>query len=342
MERRSVLKTRRARLQTIANVERHRYERDKAYAYLKRRAYGDPEYDAVLPMRWLDGWLARRIDYDTLDRNYRILRTGPHAIQADARKLTQRAEKLEASIDVHEADVGGRFGLTPALEAEAAAQRGLVDARESLNEVRLRHDRLATEIRAVDANRGRPYEDAIERHREFLESQTIRELLEIARSTPDPQDDGLVARLEQIRGDLDAIGRDLVPVREALEAKNTHATSLGELARRAARHFTSRRSYFSEELNLPHLVRSIIDGDADAESTFAAIESSHVKQPLLRPTANRGFDGWFADLSAQYDVELGAVEVREEAWSDAESAVVVYDHHGRILHRRVTRRQLPG
>ena len=340
MERRSVLKTRRARLQTTANVERYHYERDKPYAYLKRRAYGDPEYEAGFVTRWLDGWLAHQIDYETLNRNYRILRTGPHAIQADARKLTERAEKLETSIDAQEADVGARFGLAPALEAEAAAQRGLVDAREALDQVQGRHDRLATEIRAVDANRGRPYEEAIERHREFLETQTIRELLRIAESTPDPKDDGLVSRLGEIRTELTAVGTELAAVREGLQAKNSQATSLGELVRRAATHFMSRRSYFSEELNLPHLVRAIVEDEVNTEATLALIASSHVKQPLLVPVVSRDFDGWFAELSAQYDVELGAVELHEEAWSETDSSLVVFDHNGRILHRRVTRREV--
>jgi hypothetical protein len=196
----------------------------------------------------------------------------------------------------------------------------------------------STEIRAVDANRGRPYEDALETHRDFLASQTIHELVELARSTPDPKDDGLVARLEKTRADLTEVGRALRPLREQLEAMNKRATSLGDLLRRATEHFSSRRSYFSEEVNMPRLVSSVAAGTSDADTAFARLASSHVKQPLLVPRGVSDFGGWFADLSATFDRELGAVQVRNEGDTDVESEVVVYDNHGRVLHRRVTRR----
>ena len=46
----------------------------------------------------MDGWLANRIDFPALSDRYRILRTGPHAIQTEIRRLGQRAEELEAEI----------------------------------------------------------------------------------------------------------------------------------------------------------------------------------------------------------------------------------------------------
>ncbi|MDA0327467.1 MAG: hypothetical protein O2958_00440 [Gemmatimonadetes bacterium] len=338
MERRSILKDRRSRLQTTANVEKFNYEQDRAFAYLQRRAFGEPEYRGGALARRLDGWLARRIDYEVLRRNYRILRTGPHAIQAELRTLTERATALEAIIDGHESQVAARTGFIAALESETKAQESLVEAREALAESRALYDRLAGEIRAADANLGRPYEDALATHREFLESRTIRELLEIARSTPDPRDDGLASDLEKIRSELTAIGRELRPVRDQLEETNTKVTNFSDLVRNAATHFTSRRSYFSEELDVPMLLSKMMDGRTDPASALAALATTHRKTPLLVAERASDYDSWFADLSAPYDVELGAVEVREERGTEAESEVVVYDQHGRVLHRRVTKR----
>lgn len=335
MERRSILKARRARLQTTANVERHDYEGDKAFSYLSRRRYAEAEYRGSFVTRWLDRWLARRIDYVTLARNYRILRTGPHAIQAELHQLTARAEELEASIDSQHTAVAERLGLTPALEAEAAAQRALVDARATLTEARARYDRLAAEIRAVDANRGRPYEAVLAVHGAFLESQTVADLVELARSTADPKDDELVARLEEIRARLQQIGAKLGPLRVELERRASSTTDLADFARRAVTRFTSRRSGFPEEFNLSRLVASIVDGSVSTGDALGQVESSHVKRPLLVPGSPE-FDGWFAELSSQFDPELGAVEVRAEHAAGVE-AIVVYDHHGRVLHRRVTK-----
>lgn len=337
MERRSILKARRARLQTTATVERHDYEGDKAFSYLMNRRYSEPEYRPRFVTRWLDGWLARRIGYETLLRNFRILRTGPHAIQAELRRLSQRAEELEDSIDQRHAAVGERLGLIAALEAEAAAQRAVVDARGALTEARSRYDRLAAEIRAVDANRGRTYEHALAAHGEFLKSQTVAELVELARSTADPKDDHLVTKLEEIRNRLEHIGKKLGPLRRELERRASHSTSLADLARNAVTHFSSRRSRFPEEFDLAELVEAIVDGKTNAEDALGRLEAAHVKDPLLVP-GSREFDGWFAELSSEFDPELGAVEVRVEQAAGVET-VVVYDHHGRVLHRRIKKRE---
>jgi len=338
MERRSILKARKARLQTTANVERHAYDEDRAFSYLLSRGYGEPEYRAGPVTRWLDGWLARRIDYTTLVRNYRVLRTGPHAIQAEIHRLTERAESLERAIDARQTDVAARLGLDAALKAEEAAQRAVVDAREALTEARGRHDRIAAEIRAVEAHRGRPYEDAVAMHRAFLEEQPIRDLLELARSTADPADDELVQKLEETRSRLEEIGRKLASHREELKRRASQSTDLADLARDAVARFTSRRSGFPEEFNLGRLVASVIDGRSDASEALTRIAESHVRRPLLEPARRGGeLDGWFAELSSRFDPELGAVSVKVTEESEVEE-VVVYDHHGRVLHRRVTKR----
>lgn len=337
MERRSILKARRTRLQATASVERRNYERDPAFSYLMRRGYSEPEYRGRFVTRWLDGWLARRIGFQTLMRNYRILRTGAAATQAEIRALTERAEELERVIDAREEEIGSRLGLSAALEAETLAQQAVIDAREVLRDVRSRHDRLAAEIRAVDANRGRPYEDAVATHRAFLENRTIRELVRIAQSTPDPRDDDLVARLDETRSRLEQVGKKLERLREALEQQASRTTSLAELARDAFARFTARRSRFPEEFNIHELVQSIVDGRATPKDAVGRIAAAHAPRPLLATSGTHRLDGWFAELSSRFDPELGAVSQRVDG-PEVDSEVVVYDKHGRVLHRRVTKR----
>lgn len=338
MERRSVVAARRLRLQTTAGVERRRYEGDPAFRHLHSRRFGEPDYTGGPIARWLDSWLARRIEYDRLRRNYLILTRGPSLMTLELRELTEEGTRLEAAIDAQETGVGDRLGLPSALAALARAQDELLQARSALREGRERHDRLAAEVRAVDANRGRPWEDAVARHQDFLATRSLKELVELARSTPDPKDDGLVSRLEQVRVELTEVGRSLRKVREELERMNDRVTGLGDLMRRASERFTSRRSWFPESAKLASLVSAVAEGTADVDSVFAELSTEHRRTPLLTPGEPGDFDGWFADLSARFDRELGAVEVRHEGHDDVESSVVVYDNHGRVLHRRISRR----
>ncbi len=337
LERRSVLMERRARLQAAANVERPRYEAHRLFAYLHERRFGTPDYRGGPVARFLDGWLARRTGYEVLARNYRILRTGPHAIQAEVAKLTRRGTELEAVLDERQSAAGAACGLAAALAAEARSQERLTRDRGALVEATAQLDALAAEAREVEANRGTPWEEALELHREFLGGQTVQRLLEIARSTPDPRDDALVDELEKVRGRLDGLGTELGAHRKELNRLAHGTGSLADLARSAMEKFSSRRSAFSEEFRLGDLVTSLLDGHATTQDALGTMADTHVAKHILAPSRSGPWDGWFAELSSRIDRELGAtrVERSEDAWSEEE--VVVYDADGRVIQRRVKR-----
>jgi len=97
-------------------------------------------------------------------------------------------EELEEEVDRRQDETGALHGLVPALQADAEAQRGVVEARQRLHEAAERRDALAAELRAVESHRGRPYEEAIDMHEDFLQSQSVMELEEAgARDTGPPR-----------------------------------------------------------------------------------------------------------------------------------------------------------
>ena len=342
MERRALLKDRRARLQAAANVERPRYEAHPPFVYLKKRSFGEPEYRGGALGRLFDGWLARRTDFREMARKHRILQTGPHAIQAEIRRLTKRGEELEAVLDERQAMASGQNGLHEALAAEAAAQRRLVADRAALEEATSRRDVLAAEAREVQAHRGGPYREAVEQHRDFLESQTVRELLEIARATPDPRDDALVGKVERVRSQLEGVSEELAAQRKELDRLAGRTNSLADLARSAAAGFSSRRSYFPEGFRFSDIVSSLLDGDRDTDEALQAIQDAHIRKHVLAPSREGPWQGWFAELSSDFDQELGATRVEVVDGTEMESEVVVRDVNGRVIHRRVTRTKSSG
>jgi hypothetical protein len=272
-------------------------------------------------------------------RHHRILLTGPHAIQAEIHRLTKHGAELERVMDELQAEADQRCGLTPALEAAAAAQEALVAHRAALAAATERRDALAAEAREVEANRGAPYEEAVELHRDFLESQTVLGLLRLARSTPDPRDDALVTKVERVRKRLEGVNQELVAQRQELERLAGRAGGVADLARSAVERFSSRRSHFPEEFRMGDLIRSVLDGRTDADRAITEIHEAHVGRPVLTPSQPGPWGAWFAELSADFDRELGAttVEITEERQSESE--VVVKDAQGRVIHRRVTRRR---
>lgn len=342
MERRALLKERRARLQAAANVERIRYEEYAPFAYLHARGYGGPDYRRGAIAAFFDGWLARRTGYAEMARNHRILRTGPHAIQAEIRRLTQRGTELEAQVDEMETGAAQACDFDGALDRESRAQEHVSAARAALEAARRRRDTLTAEAREVEANRGGPYETAIQVHRDFLEGQTVRELLRTARATPDPRDDALVDKVEAVRKELEGVDRELSAQRKELERMADRTGGLADLARSAAARFTTRRSHFPEEFRLGKLVRSILDGTMEAGEALETMAESHVAEPVLEPRARGPWGGWFAELSSQLDQELGATTLHRIDDVSVETEVVVRDAQGNIVQRRVTRRGGPA
>lgn len=102
MDRRDRLKSRRAKLLAVAALERPNYDGFAPFRYLSDRDYGEPEYRVGWISRLLDRWLAKRVDFRTLYRHHRLLKVGPHQIQAEIVRSSRRAGELETQMDATE------------------------------------------------------------------------------------------------------------------------------------------------------------------------------------------------------------------------------------------------
>lgn len=325
------LKARRNRLVAAANVERGRYERDPIFSYLRNRGFGEPGYRTGPVTSRLDRWLARRADFARLHRQYTILVEGPHAIQAEVRSLRARAEELEVLTDEREDEVGERLELLTVLEESAEAQRALERARDDLAQTRETRDDLRRRLRAVQARRGAPYEEAIAMQRDFLQGEPIQDLVRRARETASPKDDALVARLNDLRRRLDESGRELEAHRQELERVARKADRLDDVDRLVSRVFSSRRSYFPDDFDAGTAVRGALDEDATIEDVIRHFHEAHIARPLL--AAGGVLESWFGQLSRAFDHELG---VQTHRTDHTETHYIVYDAEGKVVHRRVT------
>ncbi|HEX9886007.1 MAG TPA: hypothetical protein VGA70_05945 [Longimicrobiales bacterium] len=338
--RQEVLKKRRAQLASTGRYECRRYDEYRPFAYLMARGYGGPEYRAGPLGRRLDRWLASQSDFDTLRRSYLILRDGPGLIHREILDLRNRAAELEARIDGREAEVGAREGLMEAAEASTACEQRLAEGRPALEARRAHRDALVAELQAVELNRGAAYERLLDRHTDFLESQTMSELAERAMETADPRDDVLVQRLHEVRRRIIDSGRDLTAHRKELHRLAELTGRLAEAKRAAATRFYSRRSRFPDDFRLQDALSPLVDGDATAAHLVDQLRQVHVTAPPLGPLATgltRALAGLLGLTSPAFGLGFEVVESAEEG--DVETDYVVYGPDGRILERRVTRRR---
>ncbi len=337
MERQEVLRKRRSRLASASSFERRRYDACLPYTRLRDRRWGTPDYRGRLIARVFDRWLARRIDYEELARRDVILTEGPRLTHAEVQEVRRRAAELERLTDEREAAVLAEVGLGNALPSWEEAKRGLEVERERLDRLRLRRDGLVGELQRVEAKQGQPWQEAIRRHRDFLQGETISGLARRAEQTPDPRDDDLVRRLGAVRDRIETSAEALEAAREELERLAGRTGFFADLKREATRRFVQRPARFSEEFRLEEALGANRDGAPRSDAVLGRLEEASVSD-LHGPFAHvaGGLAEWVAAIESSLDHDLRIVEeVVDETFTD----VLVFDAEGRVVSRRVTRRR---
>ena len=300
MDRRDKLKARRARLLAVASVERPAYEGFAPFRHLKERAFGEPEYRAGWITRLFDRWLARRIDFPRLDRNHRLLKVGPHQIQAEILRSSRRAGELEAAMDETEQDAAVAEALPETLEELAAAHEGINKAREARDAARSEYEARDGELREIDANRGRYYEEAIELHRQHLGGKSIQELEALARKTPGGEDDRLVRRLDDFRLRLDQVEKSGRERLGELEEAREKVDGLLRIEEAGWRDFGSFRSHFRDGFALDPLIDQFMTGEASWGAVVDQMNNFHFRRPIFGPMAEALLGGILSELAASF------------------------------------------
>lgn len=194
------------------------YRNDPLFIYLWDRKYGTSDYGETGIIRWLDGWVARLIDYQGARGNFAMLTAIPARLAEHVERLKQTMQAEKAAIDA----------------AEAAKIRELAgdDLPEKLRQAQGRRDAHIAKLAAMNGElletgnqlkiyaegQDQSFRDAIEATTKFLEGQNLGELLRDARRTPDVQDDEIVALIGKLADEVAAVEQLARTRREALDA----------------------------------------------------------------------------------------------------------------------------
>ena len=348
MDRRDKLKARRARLLAVATAERHAYESFAPFRYLKERAFGEPEYRAGWITRLFDRWLARRIGFPKLDRNHKLLKVGPHQIQAEILRSSRRAGELEAAQDETEQRLAVAQALRATLEELAASHEEVAKARAARDAVRSEQEMGESELRELEANRGRYHEEAIELHRQHLGEKSIQELETLARETPGGEDDRLVRWLDDVQLRLDQIEKSGRERLEELDEARERVDGLVQIEEAGRRDFGSFRSHFDDGFALDPLMDGFMAGDWTWRAVVDRMNAVHYMRPIFGSMAESMLGGILSELAASLaearpkpldEATRLAIAVQDAAPpEDSVISLVFRDAEGRVS-RRVTRRR---
>ena len=175
------------------------YRNDPLFVYLWERKYGTGEYRAGNIARMLDGWVARLVRYSDARANYAMLIALPERLREHAQHLAQDVAVLEAERAALEAGALDAVGGRTAREALEAARTRLAAIDEDIVAAEDAREALTDDQKAL-ADGGDPiFSKAVETLAGAISATDIVRLLDEARGTKTPDDDAVVARIEETR-----------------------------------------------------------------------------------------------------------------------------------------------
>jgi hypothetical protein len=206
------------------------YEADPFFMYLWQRKYGTKDYRDWPAFRYFDGKVARLCNFD-------LARAGYAALLGLPERLSEHAERLRAEVE-------GQADLLEAVKWEALAAAGhqaLTDKLASeISHAKQLGEKLAASVEALRGVRQRQatflggadkaIKQAVKLLATDLEKDDLKTLFDEARATPMPEDDEIVAELEQIMAELEDRETELAEGRSVLRAQSQHLSELEEVA----------------------------------------------------------------------------------------------------------------
>lgn len=204
------------------------YEDDPLFMYLWQRGFGTSKYKGGAIARHFDGWVARLIDFDKARANCAMLMEIPKRLRAHAERHRARAAEEAGKLD--------------ALEQSAVQLAEPSEVRERLSGTRAKVAAVEARLEALETERANIFEErtklnsgadtatteALDVIVAALKRDDLRHLKRQAMRTPLPDDDTVVARIEDIETEIEAV-KAAVDDHKAQQAE--HRKRVAELER---------------------------------------------------------------------------------------------------------------
>ena len=263
------------------------YERDRLFRYLWKRGYGTADYRAWALTRWLDRKLARHIGFDRARANYFRLTELPKRLREHADRMEKIAgEELERLRQLDEA-ARAQAGVTGISNALDANREELEKSLEELQRTVTAQQQTLDELERMDRGEDDAFRQALALLASELESEDLQTLRSEALSTPQPDDDEIVAELLDLEEDREELAQDISDLKVAAQAARKRVGELEDVVRG----FTQRQldapgSGFPDEDLIENVLGQFLRG----------VITSHVLWRILegqRRGPERRSDPWF-------------------------------------------------
>jgi chromosome segregation ATPase len=256
------------------------YKQNKLFSYLLGRNFNTDAYSAGRITMMLDSWVAGIINFSEAKKNYDFLSSMPELMNIEAERKEEEVKALVQEKEETETEVSEKYGLPKIMAYGSKLEEKRKKIIAGIENEDKSYGGYTQERTELDSTKDPYHIEAIQRLKDFLKGQTIQDLRERARSTPSPDDDKLVEKIEQIDGSVRTLKNK---AKEAKTQRDELAKKLEGL-KKIHRDFTSKnydsgRSYFPGSFDVGDLLTGYVLGRMGADDINRDISSHRKLEP---------------------------------------------------------------
>jgi hypothetical protein len=248
--------------------------------YLWNRRYLTPDYRKGWFTRQLDEWVAKLIDFRRNRVNYHMLQELPRRLREHATKAQQTAQLEVQALQT--------------IEREAAEADGILALQAKVQEAEKQIKQHDTEIEAEEAWQQKLLQDQaafntgadplskqiLDLQTAELEKEQISNLYQKARATPRPEDDVIVAQLQQLHQRQDQVIAEIESGNNLLQQQQRNLAELEEVRRRYRQNgYDAYNSSFPGNFVLSLLLGQMLGGMMNSDRVWQEIDRHHQTSP---------------------------------------------------------------
>ncbi|HMO84601.1 MAG TPA: hypothetical protein PKC18_06735, partial [Lacipirellulaceae bacterium] len=251
------------------------YEQSRLFKYLYDAGFGTPQYRAKGWTRRVDRWIARMIDFGAARRGYEFLVATPELMEQEVIRRRMSFNELMQQVETIEDRVSDEMGLTEGMRAGQV----LGSARDRLVAEAARADdnllRRQQELLSLTGAQNEFYEQAVARMKNFLSSLSPARLEAASRTTPEREDDAIVAEVQFLGSQLTEADERAAALASQRKTWEDRLGGLQTVIQRFRQYeYDSRKSLFASRVDVADLVSRYVSGQIGPDELWTALQSA--------------------------------------------------------------------
>ena len=252
------------------------FDADALFIYLWRRRYGTSRYVGGWLTRWLDGKVAKLIDYEKYRIAYATIEKMIPGFELHAKEALQKAAEAKRELQAYEAKFAKEIGLDATLAKLEEFSQRLTTLDEEIEAKERQNDALL----AQKAQYLKDEDEAAQQSKTLLKQRLARDdiatLMRKARQSSDTEDDEIAHRLQSLEAESSQVETELAQVRAQYESIVASLRELEDLRSHYKRQRYDRYgSGFDNAAVVGDILGNVIGGILNSGAAWERMRQAH-------------------------------------------------------------------